>query len=87
MSGGTTLDSWQLICDCGERRTLRGVTTAYKGERPGSKLSDQLNKGSSKKYTCTGYKPWCGEIHEECESAPVAILRNSINVYLSKKNS
>lgn len=87
MSGGTTLDSWQLKCECGKKRTLKGVTTAYKGERQGSALGDQLNKESSKKYTCSGYKPWCGEVDEECISPPVAILRNSINVYMSKKIS
>lgn len=89
MSGGTTLDSWQLVCECGERRTLKGVTTAYKGERSGSALSDQLNRGSSKKYICTGYRPWCGEVYDEqqCTEAPVAILRNSINVYMAKKIS
>lgn len=87
MSGGTTLDSWLLVCDCGKRRTLKGVTTTYKSDRAGSALGDQLNDSSSKKYTCSGHKPWCGEVYEECEAPPVAILRNSINVYMAKKIS
>jgi hypothetical protein len=88
MSGGTTLDSWQVVCEgCKEKRSLRGVTSTYKDERVGSFLGDNLNSEDSKKYTCEGYRPWCGDLKEECEAAPVAILRNSINVYMSKKIS
>jgi hypothetical protein len=87
MSGGTTLDSWQIVCECKQRRSLRGVTSTYKDERVGSFLGDNLNSEGSKKYTCEGYRPWCGDVKEECEADPVAILRNSINVYMSKKIS
>ncbi|MDF2012301.1 DUF1998 domain-containing protein [Priestia megaterium] len=88
MSGGTTLDSWQVVCEgCKDRRSLKGVTSTYKDERAGSFLGDNLNSEGSKKYKCEGYRPWCGDIKEECEAPPVAILRNSINVYMSKKIS
>ncbi|WP_341201256.1 DUF1998 domain-containing protein [Planomicrobium okeanokoites] len=91
MSGGTTLDSWQIICEsCNKRRDLRGVTSVKNtGEEERSNLGDQLNQGSSKKYKCSGHKPWAGDVYdlEECQAPPVAILRNSINAYMAKKIS
>jgi hypothetical protein len=47
----------------------------------------QLYKDKSGKYTCEGERPWCDDKKEECSAAPVAILRNSISVYMSKKIS
>lgn len=91
MSGGTTLDSWQIVCEsCNKRRDLRGVTTATNnGDIEKSNLGDQLNQGSPKKYSCSGHKPWAGDVHDldECQAPPVAILRNSINAYMAKKIS
>lgn len=88
MSGGTTLDSWQVVCDsCKQKRSLKGITTIKKGENKTSILSEQLNKLGSKKFKCTGHKSWCGEVFEDCDEPPVAILRNSINVYMPRKIS
>ncbi len=88
MSGGTTLDSWRIECEgCDKNRGLQGVTSSYDGEKKTSVLGDTLNKIGSQKYTCEGERPWCGEEKEECSAAPVAILRNSISVYMAKKIS
>lgn len=91
MSGGTTLDSWQIVCErCNKRRDLKGVTSEKKvGEEERSNLGEQLNQASSKKYSCSGHKPWAGDENDvgECQAPPVAILRNSINAYMAKKIS
>lgn len=88
MSGGTTLDSWRIECEgCNKSRGLQGVTTSNDGEKKTSVLGDTLNKIGAQKYTCEGERPWCGEDKEECSAAPVAILRNSISVYMAKKIS
>lgn len=88
MSGGTTLDSWRIECEgCKNNRGLQGVTSSNDGEKKTSVLGDTLNKIGSQKYTCEGERPWCGEEKEECSAAPVAILRNSISVYMAKKIS
>ncbi|WP_280618578.1 DUF1998 domain-containing protein [Heyndrickxia oleronia] len=88
MSGGTTLDSWRVECEgCTKSRGLQGVTSSFDGEKKTSVLGDTLSKIGSQKYTCEGERPWCGEEKEECSAAPVAILRNSISVYMAKKIS
>ncbi|MDN4865723.1 DUF1998 domain-containing protein [Priestia megaterium] len=88
MSGGTTLDSWRIECEsCKASRGLQGVTSSSDGEKKTSVLGDTLNKIGSQKYNCEGERPWCGEEKEECVAAPVAILRNSISVYMAKKLS
>lgn len=88
MSGGTTLDSWRIECEgCKKSRGLQGITTSSDGEKKTSFLGDNLNETGSQKYTCEGERPWCGEEKEECSAAPVAILRNSIGVYMAKKIS
>lgn len=88
MSGGTTLDSWRIECEgCKDNRGLQGITVANNGEEKTSVLGDTLNENGSQRYTCEGERPWCGEEKEECSAAPVAILRNSISVYMAKKIS
>lgn len=88
MSGGTTLDSWRIECEgCKVNRGLQGITVSSNGEETKSTLGDSLNERGSKKYTCEGERPWCGDEKEECTAAPVAILRNSISVYMAKKIS
>ncbi|MGE1025931.1 DrmB family protein [Bacillus sp. GMs2/2] len=88
MSGGTTLDSWKIECEeCKNSRGLQGITVSNDGEKRTSFLGDNLNKMGSQKYTCEGERPWCGDEKEECSAAPVAILRNSISVYMAKKIS
>ncbi len=88
MSGGTTLDSWVVECErCNKSRSLRGVTVSNSTQGNSSVLGDSLNEERSRKYTCEGEKPWCGNEKEECTGVPVAILRNSVNVYMAKKIS
>jgi len=87
MSGGSTLDSWTIVCErCNERKNLQGVTSFNKDDNT-SYLGNQLNNDKSKRYTCEGERPWCGNEKGECVAAPVAILRNSISVYMAKKIS
>lgn len=88
MSGGTTLDSWKIECEgCDSKRGLQGITVSNNSKENASVLGDTLNEKGSQRYTCEGEIPWCGEEKEECSSAPVAILRNSISVYMAKKIS
>ena len=87
MGGGTTLDSWRIVCEkCKDSRDLQRVTSFDK-ENNTSYLGNQLNKNKAGNYTCEGERPWCDDKKEECPAAPVAILRNSISVYMSKKIS
>lgn len=87
MGGGTTLDSWRIVCEkCKNSRDLQRVTSFDK-ENNTSYLGNQLNKNKAGNYTCEGERPWCDDKKEECSAAPVAILRNSISVYMSKKIS
>lgn len=87
MSGGTTLDSWRIVCEkCNESRDLQRVTS-FDNDNNTSYLGNQLNKDRSRNYTCEGGRPWCDDSKEECSAAPVAILRNSISVYMAKKIS
>ncbi|WP_211258677.1 DUF1998 domain-containing protein [Viridibacillus arvi] len=87
MGGGTTLDSWRIVCEkCKDSRDLQRVTSFDK-ENNTSYLGNQLNKNKAGNYTCEGERPWCDDNKEECSAAPVAILRNSISVYMSKKIS
>lgn len=93
MSGGTTLDTWQLNCSCGAKRRLSGITGIIQTKEGLTKtsLSQNLNEHSSM-YYCPGNRPWCGTLDEEqekgsCSEMPLAILRNSINVYMPKKIS
>lgn len=88
MSGGATLDSWKIECEgCGSKRGLQGITVSNSSKEKASVLGDTLNEKGSQRYTCEGEIPWCGEEKEECSNAPVAILRNSISVYMAKKIS
>lgn len=85
-TGGSTLDSWKVQCSCGESRTLRGITSNNSEKAGGTVLSEKLNK-HNKEFKCTGHKAWCGDVFETCHENPVAILRNSINVYMPQKVS
>lgn len=87
MGGGTTLESWRIVCEkCKDSRDLQRITYFYK-ENNTSYLGNQLNKNKVGNYTCEGERPWCDDNKEECSAAPVAILKNSISVYMSKKIS
>ncbi|WP_422424576.1 DrmB family protein [Bacillus sp. PSXD-155] len=86
-TGGATLDSLKVKCTCNKERTLRGImsrkTTSNLDEDRVSELSKMLNKNEKKLYQCPGHKPWYGSENdkESCSSYPIAVLKNSINVY------
>lgn len=82
-NGGATLDSWSVSCSCGKKRSLRGITA----KRANSSVITEELYGDERKFTCTGHKAWCTDEHEACDEPTVAILRNSINVYMPQKIS
>ncbi|MHA3225449.1 DrmB family protein [Globicatella sulfidifaciens] len=87
-TGGTTLDSLKIGCSCGKvkPRSLKGImtrkTSITDDEEGISELSKMLNE-NGELYKCPGHKPWYGSLNEseDCSSYPVAVLKNSINVY------
>ncbi|CUA79416.1 DUF1998 domain-containing protein [Anoxybacillus suryakundensis] len=91
-TGGTTLDSLKVECSCGKDRSLKGVMIKNKVDQHNnnrSALSIMLNDNVEKEYTCPGTKPWYGSLEEKdkCSEYPVAVLKNSINVYFPIKVS
>lgn len=86
-TGGATLDSLKVKCSCKKERPLKGImsrkTTSDLDEDRVSELSKMLNKNEKKLYQCPGRKPWYGSENdkESCSSYPIAVLKNSINVY------
>jgi hypothetical protein len=85
-TGGATLDSLKVKCSCNKERPLKGIMTrknnATNDEEGISELSKRLNENGDL-YKCPGHKPWYGSLRESenCTSYPVAVLKNSINVY------
>ncbi|MEY8346646.1 DrmB family protein [Niallia circulans] len=86
-TGGATLDSLKVKCSCNKERPLKGImsrkTTSDLDEDRVSELSKMLNKNEKKLYQCPGHKPWYGSENDKdiCTSYPIAVLKNSINVY------
>lgn len=86
-TGGATLDSLKVKCSCNKERSLKGIMsrkiTSDMDEERVSELSKMLNQNEKKLYQCPGYKPWYGSENdkESCSSYPIAVLKNSINVY------
>jgi hypothetical protein len=86
-TGGATLDSLKVKCSCGKERSLRGImsrrTNADMDEDGVSELSKRLNEKTNNLYQCQGHKPWYGseKERETCSAFPIAVLKNSINVY------
>ena len=80
-SGGSTLSSVSVSCECGEWRHLGGVTRAYEsGDQ--TYLSEELHSGGS--FLCRGWKPWTGsEQKEDCSRPLRATLRNASNLYFA----
>ncbi|NMB18363.1 MAG: DUF1998 domain-containing protein [Erysipelothrix sp.] len=85
-TGGATLDSLKVRCSCNKERPLRGIMTRKNNttddEEGISELSKRLNENGNL-FKCPGHKPWYGSLEEKenCTSYPVAVLKNSINVY------
>ncbi|MFD1885962.1 DUF1998 domain-containing protein [Paenibacillus wenxiniae] len=91
-TGGATLDSLKVVCECNAERSLRGIMSRrnFKEDDDGvSELSRSLNQSREDKkgnyYTCPGTKPWFGSMNDKeiCNAYPIAALKNSINVYYS----
>ncbi|WP_046176222.1 DrmB family protein [Domibacillus indicus] len=91
-TGGSTLDSLKVVCECKAERSLKGIMSRRhtSGDDNGvSELSRSLNqpKGGTAEnyYTCPGTRPWMGSLEEKenCNVYPIAALKNSINVYYS----
>ncbi|RAS80761.1 DUF1998 domain-containing protein [Priestia endophytica] len=92
-TGGATLDSLKVVCDCDQERSLRGIMSnrkASESDKGASELSLSLNKKKGdkkevKNFMCPGTKPWMGstEEKENCSAYPIAVLKNSINAYYS----
>ncbi|WP_349346367.1 DUF1998 domain-containing protein [Priestia megaterium] len=86
-TGGATLDSLKVKCSCSKERALRGImsrkTHSDMDEEGVSELSKMLNENTNNLYLCPGNKPWYGSAEEKepCASYPIAVLKNSINVY------
>ncbi|MBS4214164.1 DUF1998 domain-containing protein [Neobacillus rhizophilus] len=86
-TGGATLDSLKVKCSCNKERSLRGIMSRKSNsemeEDRVSELSRRLNEKTNELYQCPGYTPWYGseKDQEGCTSFPVAVLKNSINVY------
>ncbi len=86
-TGGATLDSLKVKCECNKERSLRGIMsrkTSNDNEEEGvSQLSLMLNSSKEELYHCPGHKPWYGSENEaeNCSAYPVAVLKNSINIY------
>ncbi|KGX85781.1 DUF1998 domain-containing protein [Pontibacillus litoralis] len=91
-TGGATLDSLKVRCSCSKERSLRGImsrrSNSEQEETGISELSKMLND-SEELYECPGNKPWYGseEENEPCNAYPIAVLKNSINVYFPNKLS
>ncbi|MYL54195.1 DUF1998 domain-containing protein [Pontibacillus yanchengensis] len=91
-TGGATLDSLKVSCSCDKERSLRGImsrrSNSEQEENGVSELSRMLND-SEELYECPGNKPWYGSEKESepCHAYPVAVLKNSINVYFPNKLS
>ncbi|EIJ81798.1 hypothetical protein PB1_02625 [Bacillus methanolicus PB1] len=86
-TGGATLDSLKVKCSCNKERSLRGImsrkTNSDNDEDGVSELSKMLNENADTLYKCPGHKPWYGseKEREDCSAYPIAVLKNSINVY------
>lgn len=78
-SGGTTLAAQTVMCECGAKRNLSGITTAF-DDGDDTYLSRNLMKDA--RYVCKGQRPW---VHDEegpgCGRPLRGSLRNASNVY------
>lgn len=84
-TGGATLDSLKVVCSCNKERPLRGIMSRKEVDNNDeniSELSKRLNENGDL-YKCPGHKLWQGTMNENenCTSYPVAVLKNSLNVY------
>ena len=85
-TGGATLESMKVKCECGMERSLRGImtrkTTITVDDTEVSYISKELN-GGEKLYKCPGRMLWHGSDEKcQCSNSPIVSLKNSVNVYM-----
>jgi hypothetical protein len=81
-TGGASLASQTVECDCGMKRNLANITTADADGR-GSVLSSRLSNDGTL-YLCRGKMPWIGTGAEEpCTDPLRGSLRNASNLYFA----
>lgn len=76
-SGGASLASQIVKCECGAQRSLAGITSASGGT---TYLSTKLDR--SQEYLCSGKRPWLRDDEGEgCGRHLRGSLRNASNLY------
>lgn len=76
-TGSATLGGQIVSCECGEKRSLAGITSASESS---TTLTSTLSEEGE--YLCPGGRPWLGPRSEETCNAPVrGSLRSALNVY------
>lgn len=85
-TGGGSLTSMQVRCDCGvEPRMLQGITSVY--DEGKTELSQSLCEDGTI-FLCQGKRPWLGtDESEECNCHLMASLRSASNVYFAQVRS
>lgn len=82
-TGSATLGGQLVRCECGEQRSLAGITSA--GESSTNLSSNLSDEGD---YLCPGGRPWFGDHSYESCNAPVrGSLRSALNVYFGQMKS
>lgn len=85
-TGGATLASQMVRCECGAERSLGQVTVAF-GNGEETELSKNLDS-SGKRFTCRGQRPWLGtEEGEPCSRPLRGSLRSAANIYFGQVSS
>lgn len=84
-TGGASLAAQRIECDCGEKRSLAGITGAREDK---TVLSADLDRQADVEYLCAGRKPWLGQnATEACGAQLRGSLRNASNVYFADVRS
>jgi len=86
-TGGSTLASQVVKCQCGAERNLANITNAYKQEDTvHTELTDSLDE--SEQYFCKGIRPWLHDDQGEGCGEPLrGSLRNAANIYFPSVRS
>lgn len=78
VTGGATLGSQIVECECGVKRSLASITVA--DEDGTTYLTENLQKGH--RFLCDGERPWLGgNSAEPCGRSLWGVLRSAANVY------
>jgi hypothetical protein len=81
-TGGASLSSQTVECECGAKRNLANITTAAADDRSSFLSSNLATDGTL--YRCRGKKPWLGEgAEDECVRPLRGSLRNASNLYFA----